>query len=143
METVAKVAFILLRIAVGIASLASLAVTGLVILVIAFFNLAKGFLGAIGAAVVTFASAFQKSPDVPDPDPGIPLSLIGLAIFFVTMFASVFTPGQKIFLHLVAGMALIAGIWEIWRVTHEPQAQVLYLPVIGLWMIYYAVCLRR
>jgi hypothetical protein len=139
---VTKIAFGILRVLVGLASLASLALTGLIILVTGFFNLAKGLFGAVGSVITVFASGFQKNPPVPDPDPAIPLPLIGLAILFAAMFASVFMPGQKIFLHIVAAMALIAVIWEAWRTFHATP-EMLYTPVIVLWAVYYALCLRR
>jgi hypothetical protein len=65
-----------------------------------------------------------------------------LAILFAAMFASVFMPGQKIFLHIVAGMALIAAVWEAWRTFHATP-EILYTPVIVLWAVYYALSLRR
>jgi hypothetical protein len=140
---VAKIAFIILRVLVAIASAASLAATSLVILVIGFFNLAKGLFGAVGDVITVFASGFQKSPNTPAPNPDIPLPLIGLAILFAAMFASVFMPGQKIFLHIVAGTAAIAAFWEAWRVANAPHTDMLYTPVIVLWIVYYVVCLRR
>ena len=143
METVAKVAFIILRILVALAALASLGFTAVIIFVIGAFNLAKGVVGAFASVAVQFATAFQKVPDAPPPDPAIPWPLTALAIFFLTMVISVFVPGQKIFLHVVAAMAVIAEAWEIWRVTHDPLSNILYLPVIILWAVYYAICLRR
>ena len=67
----AKIAFIILRVLVAIAALASLAATSLVILVIGFFNLAKGLLGAVFDVITVFASGFQKSPNTPAPNPDI------------------------------------------------------------------------
>lgn len=139
----AKVGFIILRVLIGIGAVISMAVTTLIILVIGFFNLMKGLLGVFGAVVVTFATAFQKSPTPADPDPNIPKPLIALLIFFFLMFASVFLPSQKIFLHIVAVMGVVAAAWEIWRVVHEPQTQAAYWPLIALWMVYYVICLRR
>ena len=119
-------------------------ITGLVILrdLPGFSTWTKGLLGAVGSVITVFASGFQKNPPAPDPDPGIPLPLIGLAILFAAMFASVFMPGQKIFLHIVAGIALIAAIWEAWRTFHATP-EMLYTPVIVLWAVYYVLCLRR
>jgi hypothetical protein len=139
----AKVAFIILRVLVGIAAFASMAITGVVIFVIGAFHLLKGGLGALADVVTIFASGLQKSPNTPPPDTNIPLPLTALSIFFLAMFVSVFLPGQKLFLHVVAVMALIAEAWEIWRVSTDPLANILYLPVIVLWAIYYAICLRR
>jgi hypothetical protein len=134
---------VILRILVAIGALASLAATSVVIFVIGFFNLAKGLFGAVGDVITVFASGFQKSPNTPAPNPDIPLPLIGLTILFAAMFASVFMPGQKIFLHIVAAMAVIAALWEAWRVANAPQTDMLYTPVIVLWIVYYVVCLRR
>jgi hypothetical protein len=134
---------VILRVLVAIAAIVSLAATSVVIFVIAFVNLARGFLGAIGDVIVTFASGFKNSPNTPDPDAGIPLPLVGLAILFAAMFASVFMPGQRIFLHAVAGMALLAGAWEIWKLATIPNSPMLYTPVLILWVVYYVVCLRR
>jgi hypothetical protein len=139
----ARIGFVTLRVLVAIAALASLIATGLIMLVIAFFNIMKGLLSGVGGMIVTFASAFQKSPETPNPDPGIPWPLFGLAILFGAMFASVFLPGQRIFLHVVAGMALIAEAWEIWRIATIPNYTMLYTPVMVLWVVYYVVCLRR
>jgi len=58
------------------------------------------------------------------------------------MFASVFTRGQKIFLHIVAAMALTAAAWRIWTMVNHSDIQLYYLPVIALWFIYYGVSLR-
>ena len=46
-------------------------------------------------------------------------------------------------LHIVAALSVAAGAWDIWRATTIPGHQTLYLPVIVLWFVYYAVCLRR
>ena len=58
------------------------------------------------------------------------------------MFASVFTRGQKIFLHIVAAMALTAAAWRIWTMVNHSDIQLYYLFVIALWFIYYGVSLR-
>lgn len=95
------------------------------------------------AVVTIFASGFQKSPTAPEPHIDFSPLLMGIAITFLAIFASVFTPGQKVFLHIVAAMAVFAGGWDIYRSTITPAHQTLYLPVIVLWFIYYGVCLRR
>lgn len=139
----AKIAFIVLQVLVGLAALASLAVTAVVIVVSNLFEFAKGGLKVIGAVVTIFASGFQKDPQVAPPDIGVALPMLGLLIYFLLMLISVFLPGQKIFLHVVAGMGVIAAGFEIWRVHTTPNSQVLYIPVIVLWAIYYGICLRR
>jgi hypothetical protein len=90
-----KAAFITLRVLTGVASLATFAGTMVVIFLTGAIRLLKG--GAHAAISVTklFASGFQKS----DPAQPVPhllsLPLIGLAILFLSMFASVFTPGPE------------------------------------------------
>jgi hypothetical protein len=69
-------------------------------------------------------------------------SLIALALVFLAMFVSVFFPGQKIFLHVLAGAAVISGIWRCWGAAN-PEGIPIYLILIGIWSVYYAVCLRR
>ena len=66
-----------------------------------------------------------------------------MKITFVAIFASVFTPGQKILLHIVAVMAFGAAAWDVHRSTTTATHEILFLPVIPVWFVYYAVCLRR
>ena len=40
-------------------------------------------------------------------------------------------------------MTVTATIYRIWVMTTQHDGQVLYLPVLALWLIYYAICLRR
>jgi hypothetical protein len=138
-----KVAFFVLRLLVGIGAIAVLAGTLLVFLFDNFIELVKGGLKMIAAVVTVFASGFQKSPDAPGPAVIFSPLLAGIAITFLAIFASVFMPGQKIFLHIVAVMAVLAAAWDIWRSTATPTHPLLFLPVILLWFVYYVVCLRR
>jgi hypothetical protein len=137
-----KAAFITLRVLTGIASLAAFAGTMVVIFVTGAFRLLKGAAHAAISVAKLFASGFQHS-DPASPVPHlVSLPLVGLAVLFLSMFTSVFTPGGKIFLHIVAAMALAAAAWRIWTMVHQSDNQLYYLPVIALWFIYYGVCLR-
>jgi hypothetical protein len=145
-----KAAFITLRVLTGIASLATFAGTVVLIILTGTLRLFKGGAHAAISVAKLFISGFQKS----DPAQPVPhlfsLPLIGLAILFLSMFTSVFTPGQKIFLHIVAAMTAIAAIWRIWMIATQPDTAVLFLPVLWLvyytaavlWFIYYIVALR-
>jgi len=141
-----KAAFILLRVLTAIASLGALAGTILIIVVDSTVVLLKGGAYALVSIAKLFASGFQKSSPTPPVPQLVSLPMMGLAILFLTMFTSVFMPGQKIFLHIVAAMAVIAAIWRIWVVAHTHDTNsitIFYLPVIALWFIYYGVSLRR
>jgi hypothetical protein len=140
----AKAAFIILRVITAIATLGAFAATIMVLLVTAAIELLKGGAHATLAVAKLFASGFRDAGPTPSPPANhLPAMLAGLAIFFLTMFISVFTPGQKIFLHIVAGMAIIATAGRIWFIATTPDHSALYLPVIAIWFVYYALCLRR
>jgi hypothetical protein len=138
-----KAAFIILRVLVAIGALLGFAGSLAVILFTNIFKFVKDGVGIFAAVVTTFASGFQKSPSAPEPGLVFSLPIVGLAVTFAAIFASVFMPGQKIFLHIVAAMSIAAFAWEIWRISTNPQAQAIYWPVIALWFLYYGICLRR
>jgi hypothetical protein len=139
----AKAAFIFLRILTAVASLGALAGALAFILFTSLVTLAKDG----GHILLTLARFFlsglrDPGPTPPNPSP-IPLPLIGLATLFLIMFSSVLTPNQKIFLHIVAAMAMVAAVWRIGSMVITRDNHLLYLPVIALWFVYYAICLRR
>ena len=139
-----NVAFVLLRVFTAIGTLAGLAILLLLILGTLLVGVVKGGVGAITAVGTLFASGFQKSSSGPAMDKYLVApSLIALAIAFLTMFIAVFLPEQKVYLHIVAALAVIAGGWRWWTATANPEVPWIYLPVIALWLVYYAMCLRR
>ena len=138
-----KVAFFILRLLVALGALAVLAGTMAVFLLNNFIGLLRDGLKTVAAVVTIFASGFQKSPEAPAPSIELSPIMLGVGITFLAIFASVFTPGQKIFLHIVAVLAVFAAAWDIWRSTTTPTHPLLFSPVIVLWFVYYVVCLRR
>ena len=139
-----RIAFLALRLFVAIAALAGTAAALFVILLTGSINLLKGGAHALAALIVLLTSGFQKSLSTPTPSEDlVPKPLVGLAVAFLAMFASVFTPGQKIYLHIVAAAAVIFGSWRLWSMAANPESPLMYMPVIALWFLYYAVCLRR
>jgi hypothetical protein len=140
---VIKVAFFILRLFVALGALVVLAGTMAVFLFDNLIGLIKVGVKTFVAVVTIFASGFQKSPAAPAPHVDFSPLLMGIVITFLAIFASVFTPGQKVFLHIVAVMAVFAGGWDIYRSSTTPNHEILYLPVIVLWFIYYGICLRR
>jgi len=140
---VAKAAFFILRVLIAIGALAVLAGTLAVFLLQNFIGLIKSGVGMIASVVTLFASGFRNSPEAPGPSVVISPVLLGLGITFSAMFVSVFLPGQRIFLHGLAVMALAAAGWDVWRATTTPNHEMLFLPLIVLWFVYYGLCLRR
>jgi hypothetical protein len=139
----ALAAFIALRILTALVSLSALAATSLVILA----NFFVAFLTDGGHFFVSLARFFASGlrdpgPMPPDSTP-VPLPLLGLAAVFLLMFCSVFMPGQRTFLHLTAALAAVAAAWRVWVMIAARDSDPIYLPVIGLWLVYYIVCLRR
>ena len=139
-----NVAFVLLRVLTAIGTLGGLAILLLIILVTLLVGVVKGGVGAITAVATLFASGFQKSSSGPAIDKYLVApSLITLAVSFLTMFIAVFLPEQRVYLHVVAALALLAGGWRWWTAAGNPEDPWIYLPVIALWLVYYGVCLRR
>ena len=79
------------------ASVAVLAGTLAIFIFNNFIELMKSGAKMIAAVVTIFASGFQKSPEVPGPSIMLSPLLMGIAITFVAIFASVFTPGPEDF----------------------------------------------
>lgn len=138
-----KVAFFILRLLIALGALAVLAGTLAVFLFENIINFIKGGVGVAVAVVTLFASGFQKSTDAPGPVYPFSPVLLGLAITFSSMFVSVFTPRQKIFLHIVAVLSIAAAAWDIRRAIVTPHTETVYLPVVVLWFVYYVIFLRR
>jgi hypothetical protein len=65
----------------------------------------------------------------------------GLALLFVAMLVTLFLPGSKILLHLVAAVAALAVVWYARMLLTEAQLEILCLPLLLVWFVYYAMCL--
>lgn len=135
--------FFILRLLIALGALAVLGLMLAVFIAVNFIDLVQAGAGMIKSMVVLFASGLKDSSPPPEPSAVFPPALIGIAITFVSMFISVFLPGKKIFLHVVAAMAIAAGIWDFWRAAHSQGSGALLWPVILLWFVYYGICLRR
>jgi hypothetical protein len=127
--------FLFVRIATALAALIASAATVTLILFDFTVDLMKGSVGFIATVAAMFTSPSQRPGG--QHFPATPLTLVALLMVFLAMFASVFTPRLKAFLHIIAAMAAIAGVWSIWT------GSVAYVPVLALWFVYYALCFRR
>lgn len=107
----------LLRILLGILSLLALAGFTLVLLV------GKGF-------------DSYRSADVSSGRALIPFA-VGLVLG--AMFVSVFTPGSRVFLHMLAAAVGALILLCATMIRENPGEGALYLSFFGLWLLYYAV----
>ena len=141
-----KALFMLLRVLTGLGAVGALAGTLLVMLVYsAQTALKSGF--HIGLTLARFfASGLRDTGSSGSTGPGehlVPRHLVALAVLFLAMLVSVFTPGVRLFLHIVAAGALVAAAWRAWTMGAAHDAQLQYIPLIAIWFVYYAICLRR
>jgi hypothetical protein len=138
-----KAFFIVLRVVTAVASIGAFVGTLVVIFFDSAFTLLRDGFHVFVFAVKLFASGFRNSTPVTQSPHLISPALAALAILFMAMFVSVFTPATKIYLHIVAGMAVVAAVWRIHSMVINRENTLLYLPVIAFWFVHYAVCLRQ
>ena len=105
-------------------------------------NFAKESVGVLGYVISLFTSGFTQGTAPPDPRGWIvSLPQIGLVLVFMAMIVSLFYPGAKVFLHVVAVMAIAATVWYVRMIFTDVQLEILCLPVLPVWFIYYSICL--
>ena len=105
-------------------------------------NFAKEGVRVLGYVISLFTSGFTQGNAPPDPRGWIAsLPQLGLVLLFMAMIVSLFYPGAKVFLHVVAVMAFVATIWYVRMIFTNVQLEILCLPVLPVWFIYYAICL--
>ncbi len=118
----------------------------LVLVAIMFLHSAANFAKeggvVLGYIISLFTSGFTQGTAPPDARGWIAsVPQIGLVMLFLAMIVSLVYPGAKIFLHVVAVMAIAATIWYLRMIFTDVQLEILCLPVLPVWFIYYAICL--
>jgi hypothetical protein len=102
----------------------------------------KEGVGVLGYVAALFTSGFTKGTPPKDPAGWIVSpQQAGLAVLFVAMLFTLFHPGARIFLHVVAAMAAIAVIWYVRMMLTEAKLEILCVPLLVIWFLYYAVCI--
>lgn len=66
-------------------------------------------------------------------------AIVGAPLLLTAMLASVFLPGSRIFLHMVAAGVAFAGVLCVSIIRTNPGEGMLYLSFLGLWVLYYAL----
>jgi hypothetical protein len=132
-----------LRAGVGLTSLVSLVLLALVVFVRDAASTARQGAEVLGYVVKLFATAFTEGT-APTSDPWrIGAWQIAIGVVSLAMFASVFTPGTRWFLHSVAALAAIVMLGYARTMLTGLTMEIVCLPFLAVWFVYYAACLLR
>jgi hypothetical protein len=135
-------AFLLFRYLTGLMLASALIILCVIMFLHSALNFAKEGVGVLGYVGALFTSGFTKGDAPPEPRGWImTLPQIGLAVMFIAMIATLTTPTQKLYLHLVAAMGVVAVIWYIRMMLTGLQLEIFCLPLFPAWFIYYALCI--
>ena len=133
--------FIILRIITGLASLSSLILLCLVVFVRDAASTAKQGAQVLGYVTKLFATAFTEGTAPKTEFWQIGSWQIMIGVLSVAMFASVFTPGSRWFLHSVGVLAAIVMIGYARMIFTGASLEIVCLPFLVVWFGYYAMCL--
>jgi len=136
-----KTFFLLLRIATGLMAIGGILLVLAIIFLRSLPGFAKHLAIIIGYLAVLFTSAFTKGTAPKDPNWVIGLPQVALALLFVAMLVSAFLPGSKIFLHVLAGFVALPILWYVCMAMTEAKLEIFCLPVVVVWLVYYAFCI--
>lgn len=139
-----KIIFVMVQVLAGLMSAGGLLILGVIVLLRSSLAFAKEGAGVIGYVVSLFTSGFTKGTPPPEPAgwvAGLPQA--GLAALLVAMLVSVFLPGARVYLHGIAAAAVLAAAWLLVLVLTGPRLEVLCLPSLAVWTVYYGLCLSK
>jgi hypothetical protein len=136
-----KTFFLLLRIGTGLMAAGGIFLLLAIVFLRSLPGFAKHAASIIGYLAVLFTSGFTKGTEPKDPGWVISLPQVALALLFLAMLVSAFLPGAKIFLHVVAGFVALPILWYVWMAMTEVKLEIFCLPVVVIWLVYYAFCI--
>ncbi len=136
-----KTLFLILRVTTGMMAVGALGILSVIVLLRSGAAFLKESAGAVGYVAKLFTSGFTEGTAPKAAGWLVSLPQAELALLFVAMLVSLFLPGAKIFLHLIAVMAGVALIWYVRMLLAEVTLEILCLPLIAFWFFYYAMCL--
>ena len=136
-----KTFFLLWQLLTGMLATAALLILLVIVLVRSSAAFAKESAGAIGYVASLFTSGFTKGTAPKAAGWVVSLPQLGLALLFVAMLVTLFLPGTRILLHLVAALAGLTAVWYVRMMLTEVQLEILCLPLLLVWFVYYALCL--
>ncbi|MDX6765723.1 MAG: hypothetical protein SFU85_02930 [Candidatus Methylacidiphilales bacterium] len=137
--------FLVTRILAALASVAGLALAGLIWFVRDTLQLAKEGVGVLGYVIQLFTSGFTQGTAPEQVGSGwiSALPQAGLAVLFLAMLVAVFLPESRPVLHAVGlAVALTAGAL-LFCVFTTPRLEVLTLPLLLVWAGYYLIAVWK
>ncbi|MEO8360610.1 MAG: hypothetical protein ABI672_11320 [Vicinamibacteria bacterium] len=136
-------AFAILRVGVGLTSIASFALVALVVFARDAASTAREGAQVLGYVAKLFATAFTEGSAPTTAPWRIGAWQITIGLFSLAMFASVFTPGSRWFLHTVAVVATVVMLGYARTVFTGLTMEIVCLPFLAAWFLYYSACLFR
>src|ERR1039457_5044352 len=136
-----KTFFLFLRVTTGMLATGALLILLGIVLLRSSATFAKESVGALGYVAALFTSGFTKGTAPKAAGWVVSLPQAGVALLFVAMAVSLFLPGAKIFLHLIAVLAGLAVVWYVRMMLTEVKLEILCLPLLAAWFVYYLMCL--
>ena len=136
-----KTFFLLWQVITGMMAAAALLILLALVLLRSSVAFAKESAGALGYVAALFTSGFTKGTAPKAAGWVVSLPQAGLAVLFVAMLVTLFLPGAKNFLHLVAALAAVAVIWYVRMMLTEMKLEIFCLPLLAVWFVYYLMCL--
>lgn len=136
-----KTLFLILRITTGLMASGALLILLAIVLLRSGAAFAKESAGAIGYVASLFTSGFTKGTAPKAAGWVVSLPQAGLTLLFVAMLVTLFLPGTKILLHLVAVLAGLAVVWYLRMLLTQVQLEIFCLPLLVVWFVYYTMCL--
>lgn len=136
-----KTLFLLLRVTTGMLAAGALLILLAIVLLRSGAAFAKESVGAIGYVGSLFTSGFTKGTAPKAAGWVVALPQAGLALLFVAMLVTLFYPGAKIYLHVVAALTGLAVIWYVRMLLTEVKLEILCAPLLVAWFCYYLMCL--
>jgi hypothetical protein len=137
-----KSVFLILRLLTGAALFTALLLVSAIVLLRSFGTFAKESAGVLIYVTELFSSGFTKGTAPKDPAGWvISWPQAALAALLISMIVSLFLPDSKTFLHSVAASASLAVLAGAWWMRTGLKLEILCLPMLALWFIYYVFCL--
>jgi hypothetical protein len=136
-----KTFFLFWQVLTGMLAMAALLILLAIVLLRSTAAFAKESVGAVGYVATLFTSGFTKGAAPKTSGWVVSLPQAGLALLFVAMLITLFHPGTKIFLHLVAALAGVALVSYVRMMLTEVKLEILCVPLLAAWLVYYLMCL--
>jgi hypothetical protein len=136
-----KTLFLLVQVTTGLMAVAALLILLAIVLLRSSAAFAKESAGALGYVAALLTSGFTKGTAPKAAGWVVAWPQAGLALLFVAMLVTLFLPGAKIFLHLVAALAAVAVVWYVRMLLTEVKLEIFCLPLLAAWFTYYLMCL--